>query len=144
MKTTTLPAPAPLWHLVDAKDQTIGFIAAKCSHILRGKHRPSFSPHQLCGDHIVIVNAAQMNVTPAKGRRKTYFHHTGHLGHSSTTTLTKMMEKDPTVVIEKAVYGMLPKNRLRPRMLKRLHVYADDKHKYAPQKPQPLDLSAML
>jgi large subunit ribosomal protein L13 len=143
MKTTTVPVSAPKWHVVDADGQTIGFISSKIAHVLRGKHLPSFSPHQLCGDHVIVINAAKMSVTPEKGRRKTYFHHTGYLGHTRVRTLANMMEEKPTQVIEKAIYGMLPKNRLRHAMLRRLHVYADDKHKYAPQKPLPLDLTTI-
>ena len=143
MKTTTVPVTAPLWHLVDAEGQTIGFISSKVSHVLRGKHRPSFSPHQLCGDHVVIINVAKLAVTPEKGRRKTYFHHTGYLGHSHIKTLAKMMEETPLKVIEKAVYGMLPKNRLRPQMLKRMHLYAGAEHEHAAQKPKPLDLTTI-
>jgi large subunit ribosomal protein L13 len=74
MKTTTVPVSAPKWHVVDADGQTIGFISSKIAHVLRGKHLPSFSPHQLCGDHVIVINAAKMSVTPEKGRRKTYFH----------------------------------------------------------------------
>lgn len=143
MKTTTVPVSAPLWHLVDAEGQTIGFIASKVSHVLRGKHRPTFSPHQLCGDQVVIINAAKLAVTPEKARRKTYFHHTGYLGHSRVKSLGKMMEESPSKVIEMAVYGMLPKNRLRPQMLKRMHVVDGAEHKYGPQKPQPLDLKTV-
>jgi large subunit ribosomal protein L13 len=143
MKTTTVPVSAPLWHVVDADGQTIGFVASKVAHVLRGKHRPSFSPHQLCGDHVIVVNAAKLSVTPEKGRRKTYYHHTGYLGHMHTKSLAKMMEETPEEVIEKAVYGMLPKNRLRHQMLRRLHVYAQTEHKYAAQKPQSLDLSKL-
>lgn len=143
MKTTTVPAPAPSWHLVDASGQTIGFVASKVAHVLRGKHRPTFSPHQLCGDHVVIINAAKLSVTPEKARRKSYFHHTGRLGSGSVTTLATMMEKSPEKVIEMAVYGMLPKNRLRPQMLKRMHVNTGAEHTYAAQKPSPLDLSTL-
>lgn len=141
MKTTTVPISAPLWHVVDATGLTIGFVSSKVAHVLRGKHRPSFSPHQLCGDHVIVINVEKLAVTPEKGRRKTYFHHTGYLGHSHVKTLAKMMEKTPEKTIEKAVYGMLPKNRLRHQMLRRLHVHQGDRHKYAAQKPQPLDLS---
>ena len=143
MKTTTVPVSAPLWHLVDATGQTIGFVASKVAHVLRGKHRPTFSPHQLCGDHVVIINVAKLAVTPEKGRRKSYFHHTGRLGSGSVTSLAKMMEKSPEKVIEMAVYGMLPKNRLRPQMLKRMHVVDGPEHKYAAQKPKPLDLKTL-
>lgn len=143
MKTTTVPVSAPLWHIVDATGLTIGFISSKVSHVLRGKHRPSFSPHQLCGDHVIVINVEKLAVTPEKGRRKTYFHHTGRLGSGSVKTLTKMMEDSPEKTIEKAVYGMLPKNRLRHAMLRRLHVLKGDQHKYAPQKPKPLDLTTV-
>ncbi len=143
MKTTTTPVSAPKWHLVDADGQTIGFIASKVSHVLRGKHRPTFSPHQLCGDHVIIINIEKLAVSPEKGRRKTYFHHTGYLGHSRIKSLAKMMEETPAKVMEMAVYGMLPKNRLRPQMLKRMHVIVGAEHKYAPQKPQPLDLNTL-
>lgn len=141
MKTTTVPAPAPKWLLVDCTGLTIGFVASKVAHVLRGKHRPTYSPHQLCGDHVVCINVSKLAVSPEKGRRKTYVHHTGRLGSISFTPLSKMMEKSPEKVIEKAVYGMLARNRLRNKMLTRLHVYGDDKHKYAAQKPEAFDLS---
>ncbi|MBI3618757.1 50S ribosomal protein L13 [Candidatus Peregrinibacteria bacterium] len=112
--------------------------------MLRGKHRPSFSPHQLCGDHVIILNAAKLSILPAKAHRKMYYHHTGYLGHLQTTSLEKMMEKKPEDVLQKAVKGMLPSNRLKPLMLKRLHIFKDDQHPYAPQKPLPLDLSTLL
>ena len=143
MKTTTVPVSDPLWHVVDATGLTIGFVSSKVAHVLRGKHRPSFSPHQLCGDHVIVINVEKLSVTPEKARRKTYFHHTGRLGSSSITSLAKMMEKTPEKTIEKAVYGMLPKNRLRHAMLRRLHVHKGTEHKYAPQKPQPLDLTTI-
>lgn len=143
MKTTTVPVSAPLWHIVDASGQTIGFVSTKVAHVLRGKHRPSFSPHQLCGDHVIVINVAKLAVTPEKARRKTYVHHTGTLGGISFKSLGKMMEDTPEKVIEKAVYGMLPKNRLRHAMLRRLHVYADAEHIYAPQKPVSLDLTTI-
>ncbi|MSR87019.1 50S ribosomal protein L13 [Candidatus Peribacteria bacterium] len=141
MRTTTIPVSAPSWHVVDAAGQTIGFVSSKVSMVLRGKHRPTFSPHQLCGDQVIIVNAAKLAVSPEKGRRKTYFHHTGYLGHHHVKSLAKMMEESPSKVIEMAVYGMLPKNRLRPQMLKRMHVVDGPEHKYAAQKPKPLDLN---
>jgi large subunit ribosomal protein L13 len=143
MKTSTIPPADPKWLIVDAAGQSIGRMSAKIAHVLRGKHRPSYSPHQLCGDHVIVINAAKLDVTPSKGRRKTYVHHTGYLGHIHFKSLTKMMEEKPETVIEKAVFGMLPRNRLRNRMLERLHVFADDKHKYAAQKPEPFDLTTV-
>lgn len=143
MKTTTTPVSAPHWHIVDATGQTIGFVSSKVAHVLRGKHRPTFSPHQLCGDHVVIINVAKLSVTPEKARRKTYFHHTGRLGHHHVKSLARVMEERPEEAIEKAVYGMLPKNRLRPQMLKRMHLSAGPEHKYGAQKPTPLDLNTL-
>ena len=140
MKTSIVPAPAPLWHLVDAEGQTLGRMAARVAMVLRGKHRPGFSPHQLCGDHVVIVNAAKLAFQPSKFRRKTYIDHTGYPGGLYRTPLKKMMEDKPEEVIIRAIRGMLPYNRLKPLMLKRLHVYKDDKHAYDAQKPVPLTL----
>lgn len=141
MKTTTVPVSAPLWHVVDATGLTIGFASSKIAHVLRGKHKPSFAPHQLCGDHVIVINVEKLAVTPEKGRRKTYFDHTGYIGHTSIKTLAKMMKETPEKTVEKAVYGMLPKNRLRHQMLRRLHVHAGTEHKYAAQKPKTLDLT---
>lgn len=143
MKTSTPKAQAPLWHVVDADGKSLGRMAAKVAHVLRGKHRPSFSPHQLCGDHVVILNVGKLDVTPEKGRRKTYFWHTGHTSGLRSASLTQMMERNPVKVVELAVKGMLPGNRLRSQMLKRLHVFAGTEHPYAPQKPQPLDLTSL-
>ncbi len=144
MKTTTVKVSAPTWFLVDATGQTIGDLSSKVAHVLRGKHKPTFSPHQLCGDVVVVVNAAKLAVTPEKGRRKTYYKHTGWPGNMQKATLKEMMERKPDRVIEMAVRGMLPRNRLRESMLHRLHVHIDDKHRFAAQKPKNLDLSTLL
>ncbi|HVW66594.1 MAG TPA: 50S ribosomal protein L13 [Candidatus Peribacteraceae bacterium] len=141
MKTTTVKPEAPKWHLIDAKGETIGKVAVKAASVLRGKHKATFSPHQLCGDHVVIVNAAEVKLPPKKGLRKTYYRHTGFVGNMKIASLTHMMEKKPTFAIENAVKGMLEANRLRRDMLKRLHVYADGQHPYEAQKPAPLSVS---
>lgn len=138
MKTSTVKPEAPKWILLDADGQNLGRLATKAASFLRGKHRPSFSPHQLCGDHVVIINASKLKFHPVKLRRKTYSKHTGYIGHLRTTSLDKMMQDRPTEVIERAVKGMLPSNRLRVSMLKRLHVFAEAEHKYDAQKPIPL------
>ncbi len=144
MKTSTPKAAAPTWYVVDATDQSIGRMSSRIAHVLRGKHKPTFSAHQMCGDVVIVINAEKMAVSPEKGRRKTYYKHSGMLGHIKSASLTEMMERDARKVIELAVYGMLPRNRLREDILHRLHVYNDDKHKYAAQKPQPLDLTKLL
>ncbi len=141
MKTTVLPVSAPAWFVLDAEGQSLGRIASKAAHVLRGKHKPSFSGHQLCGDHVIIINIQKLAITPAKARRKTYIDHTGYQGSLSRTSLGTMMEKKPLEVMQKAVKGMLPHNRLSSQMLKRLHLSVDDQHKYAAQKPQPLSVT---
>ncbi|UPA22812.1 50S ribosomal protein L13 [Candidatus Peribacteria bacterium] len=141
MKTSTIKPEAPKWYLIDADGQTIGKVAVKAAHMLRGKHKVTFSPHQLCGEHIVVINAAKMKLPPKKGLRKTYHRHTGFPGNMKHVTLDVMMEKKPEYVVENAVKGMLEDNRLRREILKRLHVYADAEHPYAAQQPAPLTIT---
>ena len=140
MKTSTIPTSAPVWYTVDAEGQTLGRVAALVAHRLRGKHKPSFSPHQLCGDQIIVLNVEKLAIHPKKLRGKTYVSHSGYLGHISVRTLEKMMAEKPEEVMRKAVYGMLPRNRLRLQMMKRVHVIKGSEHKYAAQKPVPLTL----
>lgn len=142
MKTSS-PKPAePQWILIDAKDQNLGRLAAKIATILRGKHKPSFSPHQLCGDHVIVTNAEKLYFHPTKHRRKVYVTHSGYLGHIKTKSLQEMIDKKPTEMIEIAVKGMLPKNKLARQMLKRLHVVTGEQHMHEAQKPTPLTLTA--
>lgn len=141
MKTTTVPVEAPAWHLVDAKGQSLGRMAAKVATVLRGKHKPTFSPHQLCGDHVVIINAKELAFPQKKLMQKLYYDHSGYIGSMRTTTLGEMMEKNPVRVVEDAVRRMLSKNRLRNDMMKRLHVFSESEHKYEGQQPTPLSLS---
>lgn len=141
MKTSTIKPSEPKWHVIDAEGQTIGKIAVKAAMLLRGKHKVTFSPHQLCGDHVVVVNAGKIALPPKKGLRKTYYRHTGFPGNMKVASLTWMLEKKPTYVIEVAVKGMLEDNRLRQQMLKRLHVFAESEHPYAAQKPEPISLT---
>lgn len=140
MKTSTVKPAAPKWILVDAEGQNLGRLATQVATMLRGKNKPSFSPHQVCGDHVVVINAEKLAIHPVKLRRKTYKKHSGYLGHLKTTTLDDMMEKKPEEVIERAVKGMIPANRLRPQMLKMLHVYKGSEHAHTAQKPEPLPL----
>lgn len=144
MKTSTIPATAPTWYLVDATGQTLGDLSSKVAHVLRGKHKHTFSPHQLCGDVVIVINSDKLDVPASKEYRKLYYKHTGHPGSMRMRTITQMMEKESDRVIEMAVYGMLPRNRLRHAMMHRLHISKDAQHKYAAQKPQSLDLSSLL
>lgn len=137
-----MPAPAPTWVLVDAEGQSLGRMASKVAHVLRGKHRPTFSPHQLCGDHVVIINASKLSIPQKKLMQKMYRRHSGYIGHLRSKTMGKMMEESPEKVVQLAVKGMLPANRLRPQMLKRLHVFTDENHSYAAQKPASLITSS--
>lgn len=141
MKTTTVPVSAPKWYLLDAEGQSIGKVAVKAATLLRGKHKASYSPHQLCGDQVVIINAAKLALPPKKGLRKTYHRHTGFPGNMKHTTLTQMIEKDPEYVVLHAVTGMLEANRLRQQMMRRLHIFAEGEHPYAAQKPVTLPVS---
>lgn len=141
MKTSTIKPSAPAWHLIDADGQTIGKVAVKIATVLRGKHKVTFSPHQLCGDHVVVINAEKLKLPPKKGLRKMYHRHTGFPGNMKHVSLTQMLEKKPEYVIENAVKGMLEDTRLRQQMLKRLHVFARPDHPFEAQKPVPLALS---
>jgi large subunit ribosomal protein L13 len=141
MKTSFVKQPAPKWLVIDAEGETIGKIAVKAAHILRGKHRVTFAGHMLGADHVVVINAAKIALPPKKGLRKTYYRHTGFPGNMKVASLTWMLEKKPTYVIEHAVKGMLTDNRLRQQMLKRLHVFADAAHPYEAQQPKPISVS---
>ncbi|MDD4628172.1 MAG: 50S ribosomal protein L13 [Candidatus Peribacteraceae bacterium] len=140
MKTSTPKPQAPKWLLVDAAGQSLGHLAAKVATILRGKHRPDYSMHQISGDHVVVINAGKLEFSQAKLRRKTYYKHSGYLGHLKARPLARMAAERPTEVIKKAIYGMLPANRLRPVALKRLHIYAGAEHDHTAQKPVSLPL----
>jgi large subunit ribosomal protein L13 len=141
MKTSTIPVSAPVWYVLDATDGNLGRIAAKTALVLRGKHKPSFSPHQLCGDHVVIINIEKLSLHPKKLLNKQYVTHSGYLGHLHSRNLRAMMEQKPEEVMRQAVYGMLPRNRLRLQLMKRVHFFRDADHPYAPQKPLPLKIS---
>ena len=118
------------WYLIDAKGKVLGRVASRASEILIGKGKPSFSPGQDQGDHVVIVNSKDIAVTGRK-EGKEYFRHSGYPGGVKITTLAKLRLSDPNRIIEEAVSGMLPKNRLRSRMLKRLHISAGPEHIYS-------------
>jgi len=135
MKTSTPKPSAPHWLLIDAEGQVLGRLAVRVANLLRGKHRPAYSPHLIYGDHVVIINASKLKMTPAKFRRKTFFKHSGYLGHLKAIPLQKMFEERPTDLIEQAVRGMLPGNRLRPLAISRLHIFANAEHTFAAQKP---------
>jgi len=128
------------WFVVDARDQVLGRLATRVASILRGKHKPTFSPHLDVGDHVVVINARDVRLTGRKALQKEYFRHSGYMGGERFIPFRKMIEKRPEWVIERAVKGMLPKNRLGRSMAKKLRVYAGPEHQQQSQDPRPLEL----
>lgn len=137
---TSYPAPAkPSWYLVDAEGKTLGRLAARIAHVLRGKHRKDFSPHLLQSDHVVVVNAEKIVLRGRKSEQKKYFRHTGTLGRLRRIPVSRMLAEHPEEVLLRAVKGMLPRNNRRPEMLEYLHLFAGPEHPHAAQRPQPLE-----
>jgi large subunit ribosomal protein L13 len=128
------------WHVVDADGLVLGRLATEVARILRGKHRPIFARHMDTGDHVVIVNADRIVMTAGKASKKFAYHHSGYPGGLKQTSYQKLMEKDSTTVIVRAISGMLPKTTLGREQLKKLKVYAGPEHPHHAQTPVPLDL----
>ena len=127
--------------VVDAEGQTVGRLAAEVAKVLRGKHKPTFTPHVDTGDFVIVINAEKAVFTGKKLINKTYFRHSGYNGGTTFTPAGQMMEKFPERVIEHAVRGMLPKNRLGEQMYRKLNVYAGPEHPHAAQQPEELKLN---
>ena len=128
------------WFVVDATGQTLGRLATRIATVLRGKHKPMYTPHMDCGDHVIVINADKIQVTGKKLDQKVYYRHSGYAGGLKSITLREQLQKHPTRVIQAAVRGMLPKNRLGRRMIKKLRVYASDSHPHQAQQPKMLEL----
>ena len=129
------------WYVVDAEGQTVGRVAAEVAKVIRGKHKPTLTQHVDTGDFVIVINAEKAVFTGKKLIDKTYFRHSGYNGGTTFTPAGQMMEKFPTRVIEHAVRGMLPKNRLGEQMYRKLNVYAGSEHPHAAQQPEELKLS---
>lgn len=129
------------WYVVDAADKTLGRISTQIATILRGKHKPIFTPHVDTGDFVVVVNADKIKLQGKRADQKEYFRHTGYIGNQKVTSFKDMNEKHPERVIEYAVKGMLPKNRLGRQMFKKLKVYAGNEHPHEAQQPKELELN---
>ena len=129
------------WWVVDAADKPLGRLATEVARVLRGKHKPQYTPFLDTGDHVVVINASQIKLTGNKAESKTYFRHSGYMGHEKHIPFKTMLERHPERVIELAVKGMLPKNALGRAMRKKLKVYAGGEHPHQGQNPQPLNLS---
>ena len=144
MKTTFMANPQNVerkWYVVDAEGQTVGRLAAEVAKVLRGKHKPTFTPHVDTGDFVIVINAEKAVFTGKKLTDKIYFRHSGYNGGTTFTPAGQIQAKFPERVIEKAVRGMLPKNRLGEQMYRKLNVYAGPEHPHAAQQPEKLELN---
>lgn len=121
------------WHLIDASDKVLGKLATQVANLLMGKHKPMFTRHLDMGDYVVVINAEKVRVTGNKAKQKLYYRHSGYPGGFKSISLEKMLETHPARVIEHAVKGMLPQNRLRAKMMKHLRVYVGDAHPHQSQ-----------
>ncbi len=128
------------WLLVDAEGETLGRLASKVANVLRGKHKPSFTPHVDCGDNVVIINAEKVALTGNKWQDKVYLRYTGYPGGQRSTSALELLEKKPEAIVEKAIKGMLPKNRLGAELFRNLKVYAGPNHGQEAQKPTAVNL----
>lgn len=129
------------WVLVDAENEILGRLASKVALILRGKLKPSFTPHADCGDNVVIINAEKIRLTGKKMTDKEYIRHSGYPGGQRSLTVEQLMKKNPIAVVEKAVKGMLPKNRLGSELFRNMFVYAGPEHNQEAQKPKKINLN---
>ncbi len=129
------------WHVIDATDVVLGRLAVQAATLLRGKHKPTFAPHVDTGDFVIIVNAEKVALTGAKRTDKLSYRHSGYPGGLSATPIGELLARNPRRVIEKAVWGMLPKNRLSRQTLKKLKVYAGPSHPHQAQQPKPFEIT---
>ena len=141
---TYTPRPADIeraWWTVDATDLPLGRLASEVARVLRGKHKPQFTPHLDTGDHVIVLNASQVAVTSGKSEQKIYYRHSGYPGGIKAESFERLRDRRPEAIIERAVRGMLPKNRLGRATFRKLRVYAGAEHPHDSQKPQPLELN---
>ena len=128
------------WFLIDAEGENLGRVATKAAHILRGKHKVTYTPYVDCGDAVIIINASKVNLTGDKLNKKIYYNHSGFPGGLRERTAKTMVSEYPVEMVERAVKGMLPKNRLGRQMYKKLFVYEGSEHKHEAQKPEKIEL----
>ena len=127
------------WFVIDARDQVLGRLATRVATVLAGKHKPQYAPFLVTGDHVIVINAAKVRLTGQKLDQKVYYRHTGYPGGLRAVPVRRMLETRPERLVEEAVLGMLPKNKLRSRLAQRLRVYAGDRHPHEAQKPETLE-----
>ena len=129
------------WVLVDAEGQALGRLASKVAKLIRGKHKPNFTPHVDCGDNVIVINAEKITLSGNKWTDKSYIRHTGYPGGQKSLTATELYGKDPARVVEKSVKGMLPKNKLGAALFRNLKVVVGSEHAHAAQKPKTINLN---
>jgi len=127
------------WFVVDAEGEVVGRLASRIAMVLRGKHKPSYTPHVDCGDNVIVINAEKVHFTGNKWDQKQYVRYTGYPGGQRSVVASEMLAKHPERILEKAIKGMLPKNSLGAQLFRNLYVYAGTEHKHQAQQPQPLD-----
>ena len=140
---TYSPKPGDIqrdWHVIDAEDVVLGRLAVQTANLLRGKHKPIFAPHMDTGDYVIIVNAEKVALTGQKATKKVSYRHSGYPGGLTATPIGQGLQKDARKVVEKAVWGMLPKNKLGRQMLKKLKVYSGPTHPHQAQKAVPFEI----
>lgn len=138
MKTHTVKAGdiVQQWFVVDADGRPLGRLAAEIAKVLKGKHKPTYSPHLDLGDHVIVINAEKIHVSGKKDEQKLYYNYSGYQGGLKIRTFNDLMQKDPSLIIKRAVKGMLPHNRLGRRLLKKLKVYSGGQHPHKAQNPK--------
>lgn len=144
MSKTYSPKPTDLtaeWWVVDATDLPLGRLASEIAQVIRGKRKPTFAPHVDGGDYVIVVNAEKVAVTSGKSQEKIYYRHSGYPGGLKEESFASLVSRRPEQILERAVKGMLPKNRLGRRMARKLKVYSGPDHPHAAQQPRPLELS---
>lgn len=129
------------WFVIDAQDVVLGKLATTVAHLLRGKHKPEYTPHQEIGDYVIVVNADRVRLTGRKATQKLYYRHSGFPGALTAEPYAKMIARKPTYPVEHAIRGMLPKNRLGRKLFKNVKVYAGEAHPHAAQQPESIDIS---
>jgi large subunit ribosomal protein L13 len=131
------------WVLVNAENQVLGRLASEVAKMLRGKNKPNFTPHVDCGDNVIIINAEKIRLTGKKWDAKQYIRHSGYPGGQSSLTAKELMDRKPTAMVEKAVKGMLPKNKLGAELFRNLYVYEGEEHEQKAQKPKEIKLNTI-
>jgi len=129
------------WVIVDAEGQILGRMASKIAKMIRGKHKPNYTPHVDCGDNVIVINAEKIVLSGSKMEDKTYIRHTGYPGGQKSLTASELLERRPIRMVEMAVKGMLPKNKLGNKLYTNLHVVEGSEHKFEAQKPEKIDLN---